>query len=216
MAALPPSAASWGYRGPQDDEAWNHYINQWRREPSGNYIFVPHTGSFGSSSRVMRGGWDLQPPITQAAPESPQAARDMNRPQQQPQQQQTPTTQTNRGNTNTYRRFRGGLVSRIDRGGLEDQDLQGMQPGTYNPYEMPDLTLPDLSGIDYGGHGRLALRETRKRTNTLLDMLVNRPREYNRANESLGGGLSQLLFRNQNREGLTSNLYNQSLTGGVR
>lgn len=198
MAALPPTAGEWGYRGPQDDTAWNHYINQWVREPSGNYVFRPHKGTFSGSVGYrgpQQGEFNLAPPNNQTAPSPDMASAHRRAPNM------SALAERGRGNTNFGSMYNLAEQWYAGQGGGINTSGGGMG---FDPYEMPQMNTPQFQGI----HGRLNLRQGRRRNNTLLDMLVNRPRQYNRLNENVGGNLTSMLFSKKNQD------KNASMLGG--
>jgi hypothetical protein len=90
-----------------------------------------------------------------------------------------------------------GLVSGIARGGGGvgyPYPRQVDQP-QMTPYQN-DFATPSVDLI----HGNLRLKDTRRRSNRLLDMLMNRPNDFNKLNTSIGGNLTQFLLNRQNRD----------------
>ena len=81
-------------------------------------------------------------------------------------------------------------------------------PVFHNKSKETPKSIMDLSTTQ-GRHGTLYLRDSRKRSNRLLDMLINSPKAFDKINESVGGGLTSLLFTN--RRNRRSSVFNPSL-----
>jgi hypothetical protein len=96
------------------------------------------------------------------------------------------------------------LSQRVGGGGMAGH----LSTGTTPPATTPSLSLPSID-LD-GTHGELFLRGARRKTNPLLDILVNDSSRFDAINERVGGGLINQLFKADDEERKLSNLYKQT------